>query len=267
MAYAGNRAFALSAIQKCERKLKGSPPAETFSEIERLVDREYRRTVLSHPGYATDPTLPYYLIIAFRSVSSEVSLYVTEQTTIRRVEGYECIGIGDSLAHYLIRPDFRAEDNERRVLQLATFMLACVKDSVPGCGGLSQFLAIRKDGAVKNLYSTSGSPSVSLATNTEWLERYSKGYDSFARSLLYAIPNPDISDAEFDARLERFKSEMLRLRTDWRERSSIHESFADIIQGRPKTRNLEDALYPQPTTDEPLPLPPSQGKPGGSGES
>ena len=55
-AYAGNVNFAVSAIQKCRRRLEAAAPTDTLGELEAVLDEEYRRNVLSHPGYATDGT-------------------------------------------------------------------------------------------------------------------------------------------------------------------------------------------------------------------
>ena len=95
MAYAGNTSFAVSTIQKCHRKLLEVKSADTFQELERILDKEYRRTVLSHPSHASDASLPYQLLIAFHpSVSNQTELYVTEQTTIHQDAGHTCISIG-----------------------------------------------------------------------------------------------------------------------------------------------------------------------------
>jgi hypothetical protein len=52
MAYAGNSGFAISTMQKCERRLQDVPAQDTLREIERIVDREYRKTVLSQTRHA-----------------------------------------------------------------------------------------------------------------------------------------------------------------------------------------------------------------------
>jgi len=173
IAYAGNRGFAVSAIQKCKRQLVTISPEEALVKLERIIDKEYRRTVLSHPSHATDPNLSYSLLISICSQSGDLSLYVTEQTAMRQVPDYECIGIGEALAHYLVRSEFSVGMGERATLELATFMLACVKGNVPGCGGFSQFVSIRRDGTATDLMSGGSLLGSSLLTNTDWLERHS----------------------------------------------------------------------------------------------
>jgi len=267
MAYAGNRAFAVSAIQKCKRELVASSPGEALGKLERIIDKEYRRTVLSHPSHAIDPTLSYSLLIAICTQSGDLSLYATEQTATRQVPDYECIGIGEALAHYLVRPEFSMGMGERATLSLATFMLACVKGNVPGCGGFSQFVSIRKDGTAMDFMSGGSLLGSSLLTNTDWLERHSKGYDAFARKLLFDIPNPEVTDADFIASLNEFKKRMVKFRKDCRQSSRVHESFVDILNRQAKTRDLEDQLSQPQTTADPSRQQPSPESPEGSGES
>jgi hypothetical protein len=245
MAYAGNKNFAVSAIQKCMTKLASTKPDETFREIERILDKEYRRNVLSHPSQSVDSSLAYQMLVSLCSPSG-VSLYCSTQTALVMVTDYDCIGIGEALAHYLVRPTFTSGMFERQALSLATFVLACVKGSVPGCGGMSQFVAIRKDGTVGQFYAGAG-PGIHLPTNTDWLERHSKFFDARARRILFDIPNPDITDGDFEGNLDYFKREMLELRKNWRDASYVHESFRDLVQGKPRTLNLEDAINPQLT--------------------
>jgi hypothetical protein len=261
IAYSGNSGFAASTIQKCKRKLGAVAAVDFIGELETIIDKEYRRTVLSHPSQATDTSLPYKLLIAVTSNSGDAALYVTDQTAMHQISTYECIGVGEVLAHYLVRPTFSPDIGERQMLSLATFMLACVKGYVSGCGGMSQFLGLRKDGTVGHFFAGAG-PGVDLRTNTDWLERHSKGFDPFARRILFDIPNPDINDADFDGNLEIFCNEMRRQRKDWREKSYVHESFADLLAGKPKTVNLEDRIAllqteaslksPPPSTEPPV---------------
>lgn len=254
MAYAGNANLATTAIQKCARRLQEVSAKEALPEIERLLDKQYRKAVLSHPNHASDSNLAYSMLISLCSPDGELSLYATDQTTVRLIETYECIGIGESLAHYLVRASFRSDMGERQALNLAAFMLACVKDSVPNCGGLSQFVVLRKDRTVQNIFAGS---NVSLNANTEWIDRHSKGFDEFARRVLLSIANPEITEIQFEAKLDAFKAEILRLRKDWREKAFVHESMADLLRGKPKTKNIEDSIRPPSTTGDPSPPRPS----------
>jgi hypothetical protein len=104
-----------------------------------VLSKEYRRTVYSHPARASDWTLPYWFLISFWRPGHRVSLFATEQTTLRSVLDCECIGIGRNLADYLIRPALREDMGEDDVLLLASYTLALIKNHVPGCGGSRSF--------------------------------------------------------------------------------------------------------------------------------
>src|ERR1039458_8058066 len=202
-AYAGNYDYALCVIDKRRRKLASVTAAELLPELERIIDKEYRRLVLSNPNQTWDHTLPYSFLISFSAPPDGVKMFVARQTSLRQVLSYECIGVGSDLASYLIGDHSVVGMSERRILSLAAFMLANVKANVSGCGGMSHFLGIRDDGAMAEFYSAVV-PGFVPATSTEWLEFRAKGFDSMARDLFFSMADQGISDDEFRSRLEVF---------------------------------------------------------------
>ena len=221
-AFAGNTGFALSAIQKCESRLDHLDGNQVMSELESILDGEYRRNVLSHPDHAVDGSLAYRLLIAVWRLGSKARLFVTTQTAMREVSDYECVGAGDYLAHYLVRPSFTTNMQERPLFSLAAYALANVKGYVPGCGGRSQFLLMRDDGTIGI---TEAFSDYEPYSGIEWLERQSRRYDSFARQLLFAVVNPE-GQTEFEAVLEGFNKQVNDMRRNWLEGKAVHESFA-----------------------------------------
>ena len=241
-AYAGNSAFALTSIQKCQRVLESTIPEDTFTELEKCLDRQYRKLVLSNPAYQNDQSLAYSFLIGFWSPTQPPKLYATHETAIRQVDGnYECVGVGDSLAHYLIRlrPSFNVMMPEREVISLAGYALAAVKGYVPGCGGASQFLAIRNDGTCEFI-----DPG-----RIRKIENYSQGYDVFARRLLFTITDSGVSDEEFQAQLATFSNRMIEMRVNY------------------QASTIQEQLDPESTTPDPQPPQPSPESPGESDES
>jgi 20S proteasome alpha/beta subunit len=228
-AYAGGGTFATSALQKLKRKLQQVQAGDTLREIEKVLDHEYRRLVLSHPDHTTDGSLGYELLLAICPKQQPAALYVTHQTAIRQEFAYDCIGSGEALAHYLIRPSFGMGMDERRITSLAAFTLAGVKDYVPGCGGLSEFVFIRNDGIMGQFFSKA-SIGITPRTSTEWLEAHAKEYELISRQLLFALPNPDISDDDFEKNVGLFRDRALDLRRRWRQSNLIHEVNADLTQ-------------------------------------
>jgi len=204
MAYAGNASFAISTIQKCQRKLLNIKAADTLQELERILDKEYRRNVLSHPGHASDPNLAYQLLIAFHPEGADqTDLYMTDQTSIHQVSGHTCIGIGEALAHYLILPNYTPGMAEKSVMSIATIALAAVKSYVPNCGGASYYVSVTNDGSIKQA-ATFVTIGAEATTRMEWLERDGAEFVQSGRRLLLALVDPIISDDAFDIILEGF---------------------------------------------------------------
>ncbi len=227
-AYAGHTIFARSAIQHCERELQDlTNPSDLVPTLEGILDREYRRTVLSHPDHATDGTIPYQLLLVLVKAGEPPEFFVTAQQAMSHVDGYECIGMGNYLAHYLVRPLFSRRRDERFVYTLAAYMLANVKGYVPDTGGTSEFLMVRSDGTlIKQVAWVNQEPFSGI----EWLERQSKYYEKLARTLLFQLVDPAIGDDTFDECVEEFVKRITDIRSKWRKGKHGHESFVEMLK-------------------------------------
>ncbi len=263
MAYAGDDTFSMSAMDKCRHLVQTFDSTNSIiEELEGTLEEEYRRHVLNHPDHAVDATLDYRLLVAvWTKHYPNTQLFVTSRTAMREVpDTYECIGSGDYLGHYIIEPYFDRWMNERDVLSLAAIMLASAKGYVPGCGGVSCFLALRNDGSLHEVYAHSG--PTTPKTTLEWLENSSKYYQSLATGLYFKAATPELSDSEFDIRLGNFCRLVREMRQRWRS-NIVHESFAH--------QNPAPNPAAQPTqsvpTDDQQPPQPSPDSPEGSGES
>jgi hypothetical protein len=150
-------------------------------------------------------------------------LYVTSQTALQQIDGYECIGIGDYLAHYLIRPSFTVGMAEKEALSLCAYALTGIKDYVSGCGGMSVYLLLQNDGKVGLLTSLHDGPC-------EQLQQYSHTYDFTTRQLLMALVNEDADDADFERYLtEVFNKTLLKVRSEWtRARQEREAKFSAV---------------------------------------
>lgn len=231
-AMAGNSAFAISAIQKCERKLAESAPNGVLEDLEVILDEEYRRVVFSHPGYP-DVSLAYWFLIAFWSPGQSIQLLATHENTLRRVIGHECLGIGQDLAQFLIAPAVTEDRNEHETLLLASYMLAKVKEHVPGCGGPSQFLAMRNDGTL-----TFVDPF-----RFDQLTQRSAIFDSSARRLFFLAADDSLTDSKFEDRLAAFAGLARTMRSMWQKSAQNGPSF--------KTLNPEEQLSLEATKADP----------------
>jgi 20S proteasome alpha/beta subunit len=259
-ALAGNTAFATSAIQKCASRLKKIDASKAVTEIEKVLDREYRRVVLNHPDHQSNWNLAYWFLIALWEKNlNKVSLFATEETTVRSVLDYECLGIGRDLAHYLVRPSFKTSMSKQQASVLASYMLAIVKNNVPGCGGVSQLLAIGDDGFIEMLESTP----------INQMQESAEAYDLAVHKILFSLADESMSDSEFDFEIVAITRWLKVMRSVWRgdhltRGDSLRALFdaeirnARARQGQPNPQQTkDDSSHPQPSPESP----------GGSGES
>lgn len=205
MVYAGNSAYAITVSQKIERKLKTLPVENPLPTIEKIIDREYRRLVMTHPHFGQDSTLDYGFLLAIQTTGKPVKLYTADQITVRQVDmdGYRCIGSGETFGTQLLKPIFARESDPSRVLVLALYVLALVKANVSGCGGMSLFVDLRHDGTMR-IYG--GDPFL------DRLEKWFQSFASFSWQLLNAFTDIDVNDVQFNQSLELFGVRMTEAR-------------------------------------------------------
>lgn len=232
-ALAGNVALGASAIQKCARGLQASTvksPAEIFAETEKILDKEYRRSVFAHPNFQSDWTLAYSMLIAFWSRSGgEMALIATHETTLREVgTGYECIGIGESLGHYITELTYLPSLSARESMLRASYMLAMVKAHVPGCGGHSMFLQFGRDGKAEHFQPSPLDEHGSLGLAE--IERIAKVYDLSARLLLFSAANPDVTDCDFNEQISTFVKMVRTFRQSWEESRKNRSAAREAIR-------------------------------------
>lgn len=272
-AIAGNIEFAHATIDKCARRMAMVEPEKTIPCLEKFLDREYRRTVLSNEVARADERYHYQLLIAvWLRNENKARLYVTLHTTIRPVGGFECIGLGRELAGYLIRP-VTTGLSMRRAIALAAYALKAAKDSVQNCGGMTVYLQMMNDGRVGTI--TSIHRGI-----TEYIERFSNEFDFLCRNLLFRIAELDAPDESVECYMrEFFAAGVMQARREWsREYEDRLQAFRAmnpyLNANEPQARamfsditrdliplSLVGGQHPQPPKgdpSEPLPLPGSR---------
>jgi hypothetical protein len=242
MAYAGYSEAATAAIQKCEAQAKAGNDQNLMAAIERTLDRHYRKAVLSHPDYKD---IDYKILIAIqRDAKSE--LYVTNRTSVKQVSTYDCIGIGDALAHSILRPHFMG-GTEDQVMLWAAYMLASIKGNVPGCGGASVFFSLRNDGTWRQSYNveeTYDDPGIhAMEKNRGWFEMVSL-------NLFFRHVDPLASDADFEGNLGNFCGEMRKMRERWKEFKKQSDKYAPHPAGQSGLESPTPAETDQPPSRE-----------------
>ena len=115
----------------------------------------YVKHLYQHPSWGIDGDLRVkYLVGVWSAKDQEVSFFKNEDSALERLYGYECIGSGAELAHFLIRPFYtrRARKNAPHehskgyVLDLAVQAFEKVKTHDPNCGGDTQWMTLSDDG-------------------------------------------------------------------------------------------------------------------------
>ena len=210
--YCGNSAFAATATRRIERHLSTVQPEQIENELHKLADREYRRLVLTNPARVRDPSAWYRLLIAVCG-GGMCDLYASYECGLFPVKVYDFIGAGADLAHYLIRPHYLYGMQEGSALSLGAFMLGAIKDYVDGCGGISQFVILRKDGATKQSFAMVrvGFP---IREREDWIEAHGRQYEKTARDLFFALVDTGIMNADFDRKADDFAAGLKQLRAE-----------------------------------------------------
>jgi 20S proteasome alpha/beta subunit len=201
-AMAGNGPFAKAAIQKCNRRLQRPITNSIEEALESVHEKEYRRHVLQHPSHAYDVTLHYWLLLAVWVQGHSPILYSTSGTAMLEVDGEECLGVGQDIAQYIIKPSYYQRMSEGEALILSTHALACAKRFAPSCGGPSQVLLMRNDGSIDS-------------PKPDSLERREKRLaecDKDMRTLLLKATDLSLEYGQYENLLSGFTGEMRRLR-------------------------------------------------------
>jgi 20S proteasome alpha/beta subunit len=223
-AVAGNSAYAWSAIKKVKEKLKNvGDPNQTPTLCERVLAREYRSQIFSHPDREKDWTLPYWILLAFWSSKHGIQLYVTSETSMNPVTAFECIGAGRDLAQYLIKPAFDDWMEPRAAWHLAAYALKAAKENVDGCGGESLFIILEKDGSIG--VSSSAMPR----SEPQQIEHSFFTYEYLTRKLLLSMANPEMDEDTFwNYALKTFAENLMDIKKRWcKSQWDWEEGFKD----------------------------------------
>lgn len=242
-ALAGNVDYAAAAFQRCEREKESEAMcASPLQEIERILEGFYRRHVFRHPNFETEGGgLEYSLLLAIRLNAEGVArLYRTQETVLREVQSFDCIGSGEDSARDLLRFLYRSRMSLAQSVALSAYVLSHVKVHVDGCGGKSVAQALDSKGFVDQIN------SIEFQHLGGHIENIAPWFVCEAQQFMLGHM---FGDREaFEKRCEIFRTRMLHMRSLWEARTATQAS-------------------PQQTKAEPIYQPPWPESPGGSGES
>jgi hypothetical protein len=114
-----------------------------------------------------------------------------------------------------MRPFDADRIGEEEAMILASYMMAMVKENVAGCGGISQFIAIRNDGTT--------SP-VAL----DELERIAPKYDKAAHELLFCLATD--GDDTLNRKLEEFGGQARIVKDYWAKLKRSNRAVGQYLQ-------------------------------------
>jgi 20S proteasome alpha/beta subunit len=174
-------------------------------EVEEILEKTILNVHRKHIRYYPVEPKPFFsLLVGIRDQNS-LSLFLTAGTAVNRVPEYACIGVGDTLAHYLSRGLTPQRESSQEAALLAVQILDQVKKNVPGCGGqFSEILILPKQGPVSRI-----SPGKLLD-----IEYRTHDLGRILKPLLMSFANPTIADSEFESSLSEFEEQCRRLREE-----------------------------------------------------
>lgn len=209
-ALAGNEAYAKQAIQESEHAVRRKGRRwQNPSGVKKIIGDVVRSVYLDHidlrpPSEQYDSQI--FLLVAVWGSVEGLHLYATRKTAIFEVDGYDCIGIGDYLARFIVGPVYEEAGasklmrgksslhiSQRQAAVLALEAMAAIKRHDPNCGGASELVAISSDGSMSPIGYYHLVREIPLAEEilSAFRERYQK--------LLLQMTNPQLNDEEFTA--------------------------------------------------------------------
>ena len=223
-AYAGDMGYCRMAMQHCEFSIAQLPSGSATSQalrakVESALAKLHREQVYTHPEYSKN--LGVYLILALWSPLDGLHAFSTRDSQVMEFPGYDLVGSGEYLGHYLIRQrygDAGPNPSLEDVTAIATTAMFSIKDHDENCGGRSELVVIRRDGSVspvKNLDISQG-------------EHVAMGFARVSSKLLLAISKPHLTDTQLDKELETFSLDVEALVKEGRSSRQMLETIQTL---------------------------------------
>lgn len=230
--FAGHLYNAVSTLQKIRTRLS-TVKRNGLEEVEAVLDREYRRLVISQPDYLHH-SLDFAFIFAFQPLRSHVLMYVTDRVSIREEKWTAAIGIGGVFAEQLIDAARVGIVARGDFLTLGAYVLGSVKKRITNCGGASLFIDLSHDGSHINFYGDDY-----LKAIEEWFGVY----QMLALGLFAALGNARMSEEDFIRNLEKFGGDMVEQRRKWKDLKARHIEVSKAYQiiSRSKAKSVRRA--------------------------
>jgi hypothetical protein len=125
---------------------------------------------------------------------------------VNKIDGYECLGTGSYLGHYLLGPSFQEYMSLDTTMLLASQALRAAKDYDASCGGPSSFEVI-----------TSNGNHQTVAYDSYNTDAFSRHYEMFEAQLRFAMAPQNRDDLLFELRLKEFTDAVSNIRATWKK--------------------------------------------------
>lgn len=151
-AITGTTQYAHMAIEHCRRALAAQKPSEMSSAdmaiaIEDALEGFCQDHLFKHPAFDRGELAVQMLIGVWSHLDNNLTLLSSRENGVMIVRDYECLGVGQYLAHYLIPTMFRHSSMGLvDTVNVALHVMRETKSYVDSCGGGSELILLRKDG-------------------------------------------------------------------------------------------------------------------------
>lgn len=225
-AFSGSSYYAKMAVQKCESaiaKLRNRPTvADISGAVESALVKVHRTHIDKHPDRNMEGGPDFLLLAAFWSPVDGLKTFSTSQTAIVPFDVYDCIGSGNYLGHYIIRPRYRSLGSLLRAVAVATTALQRIKSYDSNCGGYSQFIMVTKAGTISEI------GIFDIAQKEKFAEEFHEG----AEEVYTTMADFEANDADVEKKFAEFKTSIMieraKHQADKDERERIVKLLSDL---------------------------------------
>jgi hypothetical protein len=145
----GDIPYGRMAMQRIERAFEEMKPEEmTIRGLRDVIEDQIVdiHSVHIHPHPDRERVGFDLLIGLWSDVDKKLAMFSTHDTAINQLFGYTCFGVGEYLAHFVIRPKWIPPITCETIRPIAIKALDSVKGFVDGCGGFTDVIVLRSDG-------------------------------------------------------------------------------------------------------------------------
>jgi hypothetical protein len=225
---AGNVAYARMAVRQCESAI-AQLTHPTLREMAAVIEEQlldvHRKHIFPHPDRGLVGGPDFWLLIGLWSPVDGLGTYYTAQTALSPFDAYYCVGSGDYLAHYLIKPKYEGlQHTLKQVTVIACTTLIEIKSYDADCGGDSQFRILDNDGWLGQMQQY----KVSTA------ETFSKKFRQSSDLLFTALYSNKNYRQGADEYFEFFKRQVLDAAEKHKQENDSYDALADALSAMTK---------------------------------